>query len=491
MDRKNFTSRDILSRSLLACATPWLVAALSGAPAAAQDGAEPATVTPQPGPGSSADPAVIDRLRAVAETISAAQTISFRLRTSATGNLTNGTPVVDFGVRMARIKGIQHPWLIRIDGEGKRRPSSPPQEVTAAFDDSTVTWLDHEKKLLNVKAARSARGQDYQLIYAARITEIMTAQPLSRELTAIEAGFESAVEFDGVMCDVITLKSRAGASKTRWWIGQADNLPRKIEKMIESATAGGSSTTEFLQIKTGENFSERDLAITLPEGYAKGETESSRGISVPPRPQQQSTDSQDHTEGVRPQTPAVITPPPTDESRSPDREPVEQPRTPLDLMLTDSEGAKVELASLRGRPVVLLFMATWSLPSRSLLEQAEELHVAIGSRVPILALAVKERYPEQVAAFIKERKSTLRVFPRSDEAAAALKVGIVPAVVVLDAGGMVAQTIQGVTRETWPRVWEEVAKVGGPPAPARAQPAEEGAKTEPAPEGAGHEGVTK
>jgi thiol-disulfide isomerase/thioredoxin len=471
-------------------AVPALVLALTAGSVLAQETRDPpsgpAEHTSNPGgrpptiTGAGVDEAAVTRLRQAADAIAQAQTLSFRLHTAATGMLANGTPIVDFGIRMVRTASTPNPWLVRIDGEGKRRPAEAPQEVTATFDDMIITWVDHEAKLLHSKAARSARGQTYQLIYAARITEIMGAQPLARELSPMEAVLEAPVEFDGVTCDVISIKTRSGNSRIRWWIGQNDNLPRKVEKLVESATAGGSSTTEFIQMRAGESFTEKDLEVQLPEGYARGETDSPRAINPPtPRPQPNAQTPQPIDENTEP----VPTQP---QAQVPESRPPEPPaRLPVELTLTESDGTKVELASMRGKPVVLVFMATWSLPSRNLLEDAEQLKVSIGEQIPVLALAVRERYPEQVTPFVRDRKASLRIFPRSDDAAKELGIEVLPAVVILDSTGTVAHTIQGITKGNFADVWSHVAQLGGPPAPARAEPQAKASETEPAPEGAG------
>jgi thiol-disulfide isomerase/thioredoxin len=485
MDRMNRSLPTI--RSTLA--TSALVMTLAGGHALAQE-----TSSPPPNPadqatpagrtptitGAGVDQAAVARLRAASDAITQAQTLSFRLHTAATGMLANGTPVVDFGIRMVRTASTPNPWLVRIDGEGKRRLTESPQEVTATFDDATITWVDHEAKLVHSKAARSARGQTYQLIYAARITEIMGAQPLARELSPMEAVLEAPVEFDGVTCDVISIKTRSGNSRIRWWIGQNDNLPRKVEKLVESATAGGSSTTEFTQIRADESFTAKDLEVQLPEGYARGENDSPRAIN-PPTPR-----ATQNTQPPRPIDENVESVPAQPQPQVPEPPQPEPPsRTPIELTLTESDGTKVELASLRGKPVVLVFMATWSLPSRNLLEDVEQLKVSIGEQIPILALAVRERHPDQVTPFVRDRKVSLRVFPRSDEAAKELGVEVLPAVVILDSAGMVAHTIQGISKSSFADVWSQVAQLGGPPAPARMDPEAKTPETEPAPEGAG------
>lgn len=406
-----------------------------------------------------ADADALDRLRLAASALREATTVSFRLKTSATGLLTNGTPVVDYTIKMQRPSGQTTGWTIRVSGQGRRRPAEEQQEISAILAAEQVTWLDHALKQLVTKPIRNARGQSLQLIYAARVPELMGDDPLGKESNAAEATIEGSADVDGVTCDIVSVRVRPKSARTKWWIARTDNLPRRVEKTVESATMGGSSTTEFLEMRTGVELAPADMEIPLPDGYTRvggampphavDATLNPQPVTTSPEtpasPGDESEPSASGVETVRPATdagsPAAMGP---NLRTSPPPPPVDD--GPVDLKLTTEDGTVVQLSSLRGKPAILFFMGTWSLPSRSAIPELEHQRTAFGDEVAVLALAVRERYPERVGEFVRSLGAALRVIPRGDEAARELDIRVVPAIVVLDAQGVVKKRIQGVKK---------------------------------------------
>lgn len=445
-----------------------------------QGQADPAA--PGAAPGSDlagVDQAALERLRQAAETIKAAPAISYRLRTTATGLLASGTPAVEFQVKLVR-QGSG--WKVRVSGEGKRRPAEEPQQVDAVFTDAQITWVDYAARTVSTKPIRTARGSTLQLVFAARLTELLAAEPFGRELAAGEIASLGQEEVDGTLCDIIAVRTRPKSSRTKWWISQADNFPRRVEKGIESASRGGSSTVELTGVQIGSPIPPEEFEVPTPEGFTRvdeGEQD--------PRP---------GTQIQQPATPAPTPPsdaPPTGEEDvssdpvpAPDRpqppptvEPSAAP-TPLDVVLVDHKGVKVPLASLRGRPVVLVFVASWSLPSREAVVQAQSLAAYCGDSVPLLGAGVRERYPDRFAEFVTGNNGAFRVFPVGDPAAKELGVKVVPAVVLLDDQGVPRHTFEGIKPEQWKELPAMIERLGGPPAPAPA-PSTPAADETPAP----------
>lgn len=451
-----------------------LLTTLAAPLARGQEGSQPPPAAPPTEQGtpepSGADSAGMDRVRAAATALREARTLSFRLKTKATGMLVSGTPIVDFSIRMVRT-AEGGGWSVRVEGEGRRRETESPQEVTALFDDTVVTWIDHAAKSVGSKPIRSARGPSFQLIYAARVTEIMSAEPLTKELASVEAVLEGQEEFDGVTCDIVGLRAKAGLSATRWWFGQADHLPRKIEKSIKTSAAAGSSSIELLEMQTGAPIAQADLQIRTPDGYTRVDEASHTGgaapIRVPPV----------HTQPP-PQEPVATEPPPasgeesgsagepTEETRVPT--PVAPPSraeapdsSPVELKLTDEKGQVIDLATLRGHPVVLFLMATWSLPSRSAITEAEHLRTMLDEHTPLLAVAVQERFPEKAGEFVRGKQASLRVVPKGDELASKLNVRVLPAVIVLDTQGVVHTKLEGIKSDQWDQITKAIEALGG------------------------------
>ncbi len=474
-------------RLAILLASAGLVVGLPALPARSQD-TPPETVTP---PATAVTPEAVDagaleKLTAAAGAVREARALSFRLKTRADGLLANGTPLVDFAIKMLRDPAHPAGWIVRVTGEGRRRANEDPQEVSAAFTNDEITWVDTPAKQVTTKPIRSARSQHLQIVYAARVMEFMTDDPLGRELKAGEIALEGHEELDGVACDIIGVRARSKGAKSRWWIGQTDHLPRRLEKLVESTSKGGSSTMDFLEMHADGPLTPADVEVPTPDGFTRasvgGTPAGLAGVPAHPAPRPETETetvrppdsveagteaSNSETAGPAPR-PAEASPTPVEHAAPPAPRPAAD--EPVDLQLEQDNGTKVSLASMRGRPVVLYFMGTWSLPSRSLLPELERLKTAYNGEIPVLALAVRERYPEKVAEFIKSMGATLRAVPRADGAARALDIRLVPAVVVLDADGVVRKSIQGVRQADVEELGVLIPELIKPPGAADAAP---------------------
>ncbi len=466
-----------MNRRLVSAA---ITVVLSAFAAQAQDSPPPSGAEHPADGGGAADPAAIDRVRQAAAALRDARTLSFRLKTSATGMLTSGTPVVDYSMRMLRQPSGG--WQVHVAGEGRRRPAEEPQEVLALFDDTQITWVDHTARQVLTKTIRNARGPALQLVYVARITELLAAEPLAKEVVAAEATIEGQAEIDGTTCDIISLRGKPKSARSRWWISASDHLPRKMEKVIESTSMGGSTTMEFLEMKAGAPITPADLEIRPPDGYTPVDSTSPHIVSTPPLKTGDESATQPHAETAvtgegEGSTPAAPTPgpsPATSETAAPLTPPAPAVHTPdnapVDVPLVDETGAAIPLATLRGKPVVMLFLGSWSLPSREAIAQAQQLLANFGSQAPVIALGVRERFPEQLAEFIRSRGATPRIVPRGDEAARQLDARVMPAVVILDSQGMVHKTYQGAKAADWTEIAQELTSMGLTPSQPAAAP---------------------
>ncbi|HRJ49155.1 MAG TPA: TlpA disulfide reductase family protein, partial [Phycisphaerales bacterium] len=334
-----------------------------------------------------------------------------------------------------------------------------PLRITAAFDETTVTWVDHEKREVHTRPIRSARGTVTQLIHAARVPEVMSREPLAKELVAPEMFTESSSEADGVACDVVVVRTENKVAATRWWFGKDDILPRRIVKSVQSASGSGTSTVEFLEIKVDDRLREADLRVDIPDGYSAvsaDDTPAGR-LGLPARTVNQGSAS--------PGSPSTTAGPATGASqgrfdpsddpsnhRDPDHE------RPLDLLFKSENGTEFTLSSLRDRPVILCFVASWSLPSRAAIPRIEAARTNFGEAAHVLALTVRERFPDQAGEFIRARGSTARVVPVGDDAATALGIRILPAVVVIDRRGNMVHAVQGMSIDDWDALPERIPR---------------------------------
>jgi thiol-disulfide isomerase/thioredoxin len=130
-----------------------------------------------------------------------------------------------------------------------------------------------------------------------------------------------------------------------------------------------------------------------------------------------------------------------------DAEPPFHPGRPAPpLRLADLDGRPVDLASLRGKVVVLNFWATWCEPCRTELPSLDRLHRALSNEgLAVVAVSVDDRGTD-VAGFLRARGLSLPVWrdPGGGEAARGWDVTGYPVTFVVDAVGRVQARYLGV-----------------------------------------------
>lgn len=122
-------------------------------------------------------------------------------------------------------------------------------------------------------------------------------------------------------------------------------------------------------------------------------------------------------------------------------EPMAQPLP--DVTLLDASGAPVNLAELRGRPLVLNFWATWCPPCDGEMPALEALHRQGGREgVQVVAVNLQEA-PEVVAGYLAARGLTLPVLLDSaGELAAQLDVTYLPTTFFVDETGVMRSRVR-------------------------------------------------
>ena len=119
-----------------------------------------------------------------------------------------------------------------------------------------------------------------------------------------------------------------------------------------------------------------------------------------------------------------------------------------DMTLADIAGKKLNLASLKGKPLLINLWATWCAPCVAELPQLDRL--AASGRLRVLTVSQDSGKPEEVAKFLKDRGVTT-LEPWLDPAndlIAQYNAGTLPTSILYDATG----------REVWrfigPRDWD-------------------------------------
>ena len=111
-----------------------------------------------------------------------------------------------------------------------------------------------------------------------------------------------------------------------------------------------------------------------------------------------------------------------------------------DITVFDAEGNEITLSSLRGRPVVLNFWATWCGYCVMEMPDFDEVYAEYGDRVDFMIINATDEASgetiEKAAAFIEEKGYSFpSYYDTGGEAAAAYQVTGLPTTVVVDEKG--------------------------------------------------------
>ncbi len=142
--------------------------------------------------------------------------------------------------------------------------------------------------------------------------------------------------------------------------------------------------------------------------------------------------------------------PPTVAERSPSGEPLgkftalSEPRPAPALTLTSDSGASVTLNSLRGRPVLVNFWATWCAPCIEEMPSLLRLQAKLGG-LTILAVSEDRRGAELVDPFVaKHGVEKLAIYlDAKNEAGHAFAIEGLPTSVLIDRDGQVRARLEG------------------------------------------------
>jgi peroxiredoxin len=116
------------------------------------------------------------------------------------------------------------------------------------------------------------------------------------------------------------------------------------------------------------------------------------------------------------------------------------------LELRTSDGEKVELASLRGKVIVLAFWATWCTPCEIEIPRLEELQRKTNPS-EVVVFGITEESSIIVGAWLEKYRRTFRTLVDAKAAFEAFRVQTIPLLVVIDRKGTVAHYVLGIQSE--------------------------------------------
>lgn len=132
-----------------------------------------------------------------------------------------------------------------------------------------------------------------------------------------------------------------------------------------------------------------------------------------------------------------------------------------DFTVYDTDGKEVTLSSLRGKPVVVNFWATWCPPCRAEMPHFEELYQKYGNEVEFMMVDMTDgmqETEENADTFIREEGYTFPYFYDSDQMASdTYEVSAIPMTLLIDREGRLVSTVRGGLTKS--RLLEELEKI--------------------------------
>jgi peroxiredoxin len=106
-----------------------------------------------------------------------------------------------------------------------------------------------------------------------------------------------------------------------------------------------------------------------------------------------------------------------------------------DFTVKDLQGKSYTLSSLRGRPVMIDFWATWCPPCRKGLPETEETYRKYGAQ-SLAVMTISNEDVATIGAFVKKNHYTFPTYrDPNDDASKAYNVTGIPTLVIIDATG--------------------------------------------------------
>ncbi len=211
--------------------------------------------------------------------------------------------------------------------------------------------------------------------------------------------YEGVRNVDGTACDVIFV-SRGGEG-TRWFFGQADHLPRRMEwvfNLFSDKEGKDKAVLTLSKIEPRASLAAADFQISVPEGYLENRMAAPEPLL------------------------AIGTPAPDWELKTP-------------------QGQVVRLSSMRGQVVVMDFWATWCGPCKAAMPKVQELHAELESRgVRVFGVNCMEGPGGDPEGYMKGKKYTYGLLMDGDAVARAYNVSGIPTFYVIDAQGVIVHS---------------------------------------------------
>ncbi|MEK6704084.1 MAG: TlpA disulfide reductase family protein [Planctomycetota bacterium] len=327
-------------------------------------------------------------------------------------------------------------WKALVDADVKlsKSETAKPKKIVVAYDGASARSIRDTDKQVGELSDPADLGEVMAFFAKERaatpiVWELLADKPLDEKGLIVKA--ETSVEVDSVLCDVLLVEFKGEKAKDldpvdaaggRYFIGQKDHMLRKVERLRPNAKAGDKPVKtvtltgiEFAEQPRGANF-----AVQVPKGY----TVKPEARKAKPKPIEKAKE--------------VVKAKPTGNGL------LEDGAVAPAFDLKDDKGAKVSLAGLKGKIVVLDFWATWCGPCKMAMPALQKLHEKYKD-VTFLGMHTDSRTDDKAPGVMKDLGCNYTLVLGAGAIQAQYKVSGIPALYIIGADGKVAFSHVGFT----------------------------------------------
>jgi len=310
-------------------------------------------------------------------------------------------------------------WYARSFGDVTHFDTEAESKVTGNYDLASTPagseWVDHEAREVRTGKAITHRAN---IVLRNLDQWLLDGNDLRAQLDAQEIASTKPYSVGDTKCSGVLI-TEAG-EKERWYFGDDDHLPRRIEIV----TVVGSMVYEFTEVDTTRSLTTDSFAVEMPDGYTRVQ---------PTKPDGNNDPRITRLDPAALNNPAKLT---------------DKDLAPI-FALKDPGGGTVSLEDLRGSVVVLDFWGTWCIPCRKASPHVQKIHEDYADRgVKVFGLAVRERSKDKPIAYFEEHGYTYGLLLDADATAREYKIRAYPTFIVIDQSGQIVLSKAGFDEET-------------------------------------------
>lgn len=304
-------------------------------------------------------------------------------------------------------------WTRAMIGNADNIGGSDQISFTVIKEGDKASWIDIENQEVVHAVGRYAKGTVYSSADLLGLHYLFaSSKPYAKELGAAKLESLGTEVVEGTLCDVIRAEYVGPSLPLRWYISSADGFPRKIvEELMEDATRD----YEYSAVAINSEISDARFEIDAPESYAVRKLPERQGVSNLPNLTGSQEAEPSQTDDGRPYAPEVgkAAPP---------------------FAGDDIFGESVSLSDYEGKPVVLVFWASWVPGSIDVVDEIVDLDDHTGDDAQLVTFTLRERNPEDAVNMLLERdRDDVIVLTTGGRISTAYNIARMPVVMVLDA----------------------------------------------------------